>query len=192
MKRLIYILFVALFLSGCRSDSMIEVIDSDVRLKLWETVDSTGRSLMLYCSTEKQYSCSNYAIDRSFNVSPGNIQIDFNGITTPEICLTSIGPATTTINLGSLANGTYQLVINVERNKSEGRLIVTSGFYEIILDQQEKLQIVNPILNRIPDNTIWGNVGYHTSTTAPLVQSFIDSLLQLGATSQVYQQGDYV
>jgi hypothetical protein len=191
MRRLTHITIFLLLLCGCKKDASVDKIDSDIKIKMWETVDSTKRTLLFYCSTEREYGCSNYGISKTFNKSSDNIDIDFNGILVYDLCLTSIGPATTTIDLGTLSSGTYNLDIKVERKKSEGQLIVTSDYYAITLDKQKKLQIINSPLHRIPTNTIWGTVGYHTSSTTTLVQTFIDSLQLLGATAQTYQSGYY-
>ncbi len=158
---------------------------------MWETLDSTKRTLQFYCSTEKVYGCSNYSINKTLRKSSDNINIDFSGILIYDFCLTSLGPATTIVDLGTLSSGTYNLNIKVDRNRGEGRLIVTSDYYVIELDKQKQLKIINTPLHRVPTNTIWGTVGYHRSSTATLVQTFIDSLQFLGATAQTYQSGHY-
>lgn len=169
----------------------MEKVDSDIKIEMWETMDSTKRTLQFNCSTEKAYGCSNYGISKTFSKSSDKIDIDFNGILIYDFCLTALGPATTTIDFGTLPNGTYNLNIKVAKEKSNGQLIVTPDYYEIKLDNQKQLQIINSPLQRVPTNTIWGTVGYHTSSSATLVQSFINSLQNLGATTQTYQSGDY-
>ncbi len=191
MKQLIYITVILSLLCSCRKDSAEDKIDSDIKIKMWETVDSTKRTLQFYCSTKKEYSCSNYEISKWFGASSNNVDLYFQSIIVYDFCLTSIGPATTTIDLGTLASGTYNLDIKVEQEKSEGHLIVTPDSYTIKLDKQVQLQIVNPSLKRVPENSIWGTVGYHTNATETLVQSFIDSLQFLGVISQTYPPGDY-
>ncbi|MGB3339860.1 MAG: hypothetical protein WBB37_00045 [bacterium] len=119
------------------------------------------------------------------------IDIEFNGIFIPDICLTAFGPAKTTLNLGTLSNGTYDVEIDVEQKKSFGQLIVTPEYYKIDLYKQAQLQITYSTLNRVPTNTIWGMVGYHTSSAETLVQALIDSLQLLGATAKTYQPGEY-
>lgn len=184
-------MIVLLILLGCQKDYSIDSIDSDIEIKLWETFDSTNRTLQLYCLTERIYNCSNYGIKNKFNKSSDNINIDFKGILVYDMCLTALGPATTIIDLGTLSNGTYHLNINVESMKSEGQLIITSDSYSIELFNQKQIKLINTPLRRIPTNTIWGTVGYHTSSTSTLVQTFIDSLQLLGATAKTYSPGDY-
>lgn len=192
MKRIAYTTILLLvILWGCQKDYSMEVIDSDIEIKMRETLDSTKRTLQFYCSTERIYNCSNYGISNTFSKSSDNIDIDFREILIYDMCLTSLGPATTLIDLGALSNGTYNLNIKVERKRNEGQLIVTSDHYAISINNQKQLKISNTPLYRIPANTIWGTVGYHLSSTSTLVQTLIDSLQILGATAQNYQSGDY-
>ncbi len=192
MKRLTYlIILLFVILWGCKKDYSMDTIDSDIEIKMWETMDSTKRTLQFNCATEKVYNCSNFGISKTVRKTSDNIDIDFNGILLYDMCLTALGPARTTLDLGTLSNGTYDLNIDVERKKSDGQLIVTSDYYAIELNNQRQIKINNNPLYRIPTNTIWGTVGYHASSNMALVQTFIDSLQFLGATAQVYQSGDY-
>jgi len=126
-----------------------------------------------------------------FSISSDKIVIDFNGIIRSDFCLTSTGPASTTIDLGSLSNGNYDLEIQVEGKKSVGLLIVTPDFYAINLDKPRQLQIKFSPLIRVPDNTIWGTIGYASSSYSAMAQTFIDSLQYFGATPGSYLPGDY-
>lgn len=189
--RYLLILLFAVLLVTCRKDSMESKIDSDIKISMWENSDSTGRVLEFQCETEKVYGCCNYTILHSLTINGSNIEIHFTGIYQPQMCLTSFGPARATIELASLPNGTYPLTIRVERHKSRGHLIVTSDYYEIDLDETARLEIMTPVLRRIPTNTIWGTVGYHSNSSSMLVQSFVDSLQFSGASVQTYTPGYY-
>jgi YbbR domain-containing protein len=161
MKQLSYtaVIFLVILL-GCQKDYSIDSIDSDIEIRLWETVDSTNRTLQLICTTERIYNCSNYTIKNTFSKSSNIINIDFKGIYIGDICLTAFGPANTVIDLGTLSNGTYNLNIKVEGKKSEGHLIVTDDYYAIELNKRRQIIIMNSPLFRIPANTIYGQVGY--------------------------------
>jgi hypothetical protein len=185
------ILFLLLLSGGCGLDFSVDRIDSNIRIVMWETLDSTKRTLELRCFTERDYECSNFAISKTFSKFFNYIEIDFTGIRRSSLCLTAFGPARTRIDLGTLSNRTYNLDITVDRKKSEGQLIVTPDYYSIKLDKQQQLIIRNHTLHRIPANTIWGTVGYHTISTSELAQTFIDSLQILGAKAQSYQPGHY-
>ena len=187
MSRFFHATIFLLLLCGCRKDPTV----SDVDVRMWEVMDSTGRTLKFFCSTDRIYGCSNYRISHTFERSGDRVEIEFSGIIVPDVCLTSIGPASATVDLGALPDGTYAIDLQVGGNKNEGQLLITPDQYTISIEQPRQLRVTNSPLQRVPSNTIWGTVGYHSSTTAPLVQSFIDSLQLAGAAVQPYHSGDY-
>jgi hypothetical protein len=188
--KIVYSICIIL-LFGCDKNPLEENINSDIQIVMKEILDSNSRKLQFICSTEDEYPCSNYTINNSIKFSDNEINIQFNEISTPDLCFTSIGPATAMIDMGKLEPGNYDLEIKVKNRRSSGKLVVTSNYYEIQMDKTRKLEIANYTLNRIPDNSIWGKVGYHYTSTEALVESFIDSLMILGATSNEYSTGDY-
>ncbi len=119
------------------------------------------------------------------------ITINFIKISAPNICLTSLGPASTIISLNGIANKTYEIELNFGANKIIGHLNVTAGSFIATLPMQTKVQFVNPDLKRVPNNTIYGTVHYHSASTSSIVQKFIDTLQLYGATPTLYPQGDY-
>lgn len=178
-------------LFGCQKDYTVEPIDSDIEIYLWETLGTSNRTLHFNCATERIYGCYNYTISTKYKETSDNIKIDFNGVIIPEFCLTALGPAKSTVDLGSLSTGTYNLNIEVEGKKSKGKLIVSPESYAIEITNPKQIKIKNSPLYRIPGGTIWGTVGHHAASSAALAQSFIDSLQTIGAKAKTYQSGDY-
>lgn len=156
-----------------------------------ETVDGEKRVLNLNCYTEKIFTCSNYGIETTYALSDNKITIHFIKVTTPTVCLTSLGPASVIISLNGLKNKAYQLELNFGASKITGQLNVTSGSFVATVPAQTKVEFVNPDLKRIPDNTIYGTVHYHSASTSTLAQKFIDTLQLYGAVPTLYPQGDY-
>ena len=191
MKTPVTIFCLSLLLFSCSQKETAPNFTEPVKIKIRENADSISRKLSFICFTEKVYGCSNYAIDYSFSVSANKITIHFTGITVPGICLTSLGPANAEIKPGALADGNYELEINAGQTKVSGQLLVTAEKYQAIIPSQKNIQFVNPVLNRVPANTLFGTVHYHAATTATNVQKFIDSLQVYGAASAIYPTGDY-
>ena len=166
-------------------------INSEIKIDMIESLDSSKRVLKLICLTSQCYSCCNYYINNTCNISTENIDINFNNILVPTICLTQPGPAKATIRVGTLSVGTYNLGIKVGNNKISGKLIVTADAYKIMLDKSNDVKVISSILLRVPQNTIWGGIGYHIKQSDSLAQSFIDSLKYYGAIFQKLQVGNY-
>lgn len=195
MKRqFIYILtliFLCVTISSCKKAEVNSTFDENIKIKMTETVDSVKRTLSFNCYTEKIFECSNYGIEATYTLTNDKITINFIKIRTPNICLTSLGPASTIINLIELTNKIYEIELNFGTNKINGQLNVTTGSFIAALPTQTKVQFVNPDLKRVPNNSIYGTVHYHSASTSSIVQKFIDTLQLYGATPTLYPQGDY-
>lgn len=187
--------FAFIFLSviiSCKKAEVKPAFDENIKIKMTETVDNVKRILNLNCYTEKIFECSNYGIETTYSLTEDKITINFIKIITPNICLTSLGPASTVVRFNALANKLYAMELNFGATKITGQLNVTTGSFVATLPVTTKVQLVNPDLKRIPDNTIYGTVHYRSDSTSTLVQKFIDTLQLYGATPTLYPQGDYV
>src|SRR6185437_8409832 len=174
-----------------KGDGRILDLNSGVKIEMAEALYSAKRVLKFNCSTNQCYACCNYHLSNTFNISSNNITIGFSSIYVPSICATQPGPAKTTITIGTLTDGIYNLIFTIGGNKITGRLNVTTGQYKITIDTSNRITISSPVLYRVPQNTIWGGIGYQTRQSDSLVQSFIDSLEFYGAVSKTLQVGNY-
>jgi hypothetical protein len=129
MKKLT-LLFGLLFLFGsCKKDYQYEKIDSDI-LVLAESQDSV---ITFRCETEREYSCSNFEIINAVKTKNNEITVHFKKIKVSDLCLTSLGPAKYTIDLGKLSNGEYSLTFELNNKKTKGKLNVGSTL-ELTID----------------------------------------------------------
>lgn len=191
-----YFVFIFIFVFGFNSCKKSDIdlsstFNENLKIKMSETVDSTKRTLFFNCFTEKIYGCSNYGIQSTFELTSNKIIINFIQIIEPNICLTSLGPASTLIKLDELSNKIYEIELNFGSTKISGQLNVSGSSFKAILPSQTKVQFVNPDLGRVPNNTIYGTVHYHVASTASTIQKFTDSLQFYGALLTLYPQGDY-
>lgn len=191
MKTYLSIIAFTILLLGCKKNQVSSTFDENLKIKMSEKVDSTKMTLTLNCYTEKIFGCSNYSIKSSFSVTNDKITINFTELIIPNICLTSLGPASTIINIETLTNKIYELELNIGSTKISGQLDVATGSFKATLPVQSKVQFTNPNLKRIPQNTIYGTIHYHSSATSLIVQKFIDTLQILGAVPTTYTPGDY-
>lgn len=175
------------------TDVTYKEIESDIKVRMAEILfEKTPQTFLLFFSTEKIYPCSNYQIVHSFEQDSNKIIIKLSEIAVPYFCLTAPRAANTIIDLGAIVSGEYQLEIHIGEDKNVGQLIVTPDYYKMHFEEPKQLQIEYSSINRVPPNTIWGELTYYTDSTEALAQSFIDSLELLGATKQYYNQGNYL
>jgi hypothetical protein len=191
MKKYITLSALLFVFFSCTRERVVSDFGENIKIKIVESVDSTKKTLTLKCFTEKIFNCSNYYLLHTVNVSTNKITINFTGISDPTICLTSLGPASAFIDLINLAHKDYELEINMGDTKFTGQLKVSAANYSVTMPVQNSVQFLNPSLNRLPPNTIWGTVHFHIAATNPVVQGFIDSLQILGAVPASYTPGEY-
>ena len=188
-----FMLILVVYSTSCSKQGQgnISPIDSAINIRMVETFDKSPRTVQLYCSTTKIYPCCNYSINVEHRQSSNVIDISFKNVIEHDFCLTALGPASAVIDLGALSNGTYRLNLNIGSVRRTGELVVTSDSYKVNIANNKAFRFTNTPLNRIPEYTIWGTIGYHKQETSSLVQSFIADLIGLGATKKSYNSGFY-
>ncbi|GEM_PF-1373468 len=168
----------------------IAPVNSLIHVSLWESLLPSARTQKFRCATETIYPCCNFAIINRMSIVGSAISVEFSGIYQPLICLTALGPALANLHLGSLTSGTYSLAFENGAQVS-GRLIVSEEAFHITCDDSSIVVFDRAELRRVPDNTIWGSIGYHTPESEPTVQLFLDSLVSIGAAVGSFTPGYY-
>lgn len=167
-------------------------IDTTLVITPWEVLSSDGPSLEFRVRTERIYGCFNYYITHRVKRRPSQaIEITFLSVAVPEICLTALGPATATIQIGQLASGEYPVPVVVNWNRIPARLLVTTEAYEVVDGTGPWTRFEPRMRRRVPEGAIWGLAGYARAEQAALVEAFEDSLRSLGARERSYAPGEY-
>ncbi len=165
-------------------------VDSEISLLMSEDFKASPRTFHLRCATAKQYSSGSNPIVTTHQITSSSIDISFKGVA--EIGMTAdIGPANGYINLGTLKNGKYRLNLFNGNSKRSGDLVITSDHYQIAFPQNPEFRFIYTQLNRLPEFTIWGTIGYHQQGTSVIVQSFLDQLVSAGAKNKSFISGYY-
>lgn len=165
----------------------------NIVMSMWESLDGTGtgRHLHLKYQTTMIYGCCNYSLIYSLSRSGNVFTVRFTSVFKPEVCLTSMGPATASIDLGVLTNDNYTInTINGGLNSCS--IAVSSQSYIISGMSGSSVSYYGDTIMRVPDNTIWGEVCYDSTGAYPaLLTTFMDSLAAYGATTVPLTPGNY-
>lgn len=201
MKRHLLPLLITLFgLAACKKVETDPIpalststfsFDENINIEMYETIEGTKRRLNLNCYTEKIYPTMSYEIRTVYTVDQNTIAIQFITIDTPGIAPQSPDPAYALIELDGLTNKSYKLELNFGNKIIRGELRVSPTSIDVSIPTQTKVQFVDPDLERIPNNTVFGYILSNSNTTEPLAQNFIDSLHYYGAKSNLYIPGYY-
>jgi hypothetical protein len=193
MKKALFIFFTLAGLLSCDKSPVYDyqVVDSDIIIKMNEELSSTARSFELSLLTDSAYPCVNYSLITNSSATTTKITVDILGVYTPDICATAIGPATSVIPFSNIQNKSYDIEFKIGSNISKGKLVCTAGEFSLQMDDLLQIKIDGPVLKRIPDNIIWGTVGYHNSSTIDKVNEFLASLKAAGAKDVSLDNGNY-
>ncbi|MGV8092283.1 MAG: hypothetical protein AB2L24_10515 [Mangrovibacterium sp.] len=178
MKKISIFVIVAL-LVACEQDEdplKKNAIDSKIKIEPREYLDLNSRQLVLYCQTEKAYPCINYPILTEQVFQENKLSITFTSVLETDFCLTAVGPASAIINLGNMANGQYELELNNAELKNKGTLKISDSEITLDFKNQNGIEIVRQITKKVPVDTYWGTIGYHTGSTIEKVDEFLEKL----------------
>ncbi len=156
-------------------------IDSKIIIETREVLDLTSRRLTFFSKTEKIYPCVNFPLLTKKEVDENSLKITFTSVGETDLCLTALGPATTTIDLNSVPNGEYEIELNNASLKNKGILSVTDTDVTFIFGQKDGIDFVRENIKRVPTKTYWSTIGYHTESSSTLVDEFIQKFTDAGA-----------
>ena len=188
------LLILAGFFSSCNRTADYEIIDIDsgINIKMVEIFDESPRRLELHCATMRSYPNLCYGLNGEHRLSSNSIDITFKNIIRRKgMCLDAIGTADARINLGAISSGTFSLNLTLHGETYRGELIVSSESYQINFNDNSDFQFSNNPLRKIPENTIWGRIGYNDTEGLTFANTFIIALLGLGAIEQKFVHGNY-
>ena len=194
MKTLLHLFLLFIFLAACEPSSLEPAqapLETKILIQPKEELKDGKRSIVLLNKTEKIYPCINFSIWTDQAFTDRSFKITFTGVEEENICATALGPATSSVDLGSIPNGDYYIELNNGNIKNKGLLSVTNREVELVFAQQNGIEIVVPKLMRVPENSYWGIVGYHNQDAAGLVNEFVNELKALGAEFNKQNSGDY-
>ncbi len=193
MRKIVFFISL-LFIVSCTNEKIdweSNPIDSNIHVDFREILGIDTRQLTLFCATEKAYPCINYPIATKFSFDNNKLSVTFTDVVATEFCFTAVGPATTNIVLPVLGNGEYELELNNGNLKNSGKFIVSDEKVDILFKNPKGISITRQSTHRVPSNTYWGTIGYHTESTAQQVTDFLQKTAELGAKFNKQNPGDY-
>ncbi len=184
IRQCLHLGILCLMLTQCELDGgkdpiLVADVEKEFDVKLWEVLKPTERYLQLHISTIKDKDCLNYGIDQSIKQNGSNLEFNINKVLPPEVCQQGIGPAKAVLDLKTLTQGRYNLTVNLGKVvPSRGSITVTSSAYSFYMPEQYGFRLQKTILNRVPEQTIWGYVAY-TEGNKTVADQFLQELVKI-------------
>jgi hypothetical protein len=121
-KICLLIFLMVCMLNSCEEETMNYPIDTDIQV----SVATSEEGLYINSETEKVYGCCNFSITYEKSKIEHQFIIEFTGIYMPDICLTALGPAKSSIHLGQLDPGEYVIIFSLNDINTHAILSVGS------------------------------------------------------------------
>ncbi len=194
LKVFVGLVSVGFLLTGClgTESDYYEPIEGALYVDMVEQLDSDTRILNVILETEKEYSCSNYTFDVSYAVEDDSIAVvKLKRIYKGSYCYAAQGPARLIMQY---AVGNWdKKYIRFEMDNFEKSVVIVKDTSEYLLDMvdTEDFMARRNELKRVPANTIWGIMAYSSDSSNAYIDTFYNYLDTIGATAQVYEDGDY-
>lgn len=187
------VLLFLIFSMGCKSDpSQTDInfsVEDEFNILPWENLQEDSREFIFKIETIESQSCENTLIDLFPSSETNIIALTIQNIPQPD-CTSPNFPAAVEHSAGELANKIYNIRISLkDAIHNPGILKVNEIFYEIKMDALNGIKVPNTRLYKIPNNSIWGYVGFE-ETTSDIANQFIDDINNL-ASDLTYTEGYY-
>ena len=185
------LLLFALCTTSCRKDGddtpIIDInIDDQFFTSPWEALSPTQREFKLRIGTLSKQACADDTLDLDYEQDGQRFIISINDIVSSNECIGDSAIIESSINLGSLSEGTYQLEINLRQEIiNKGQLKVDENQYELEMESEHGISLPHPTLLRVPSNTIWGFAAYNDTKMAAAIEQFLQELTSITTTSSL-------
>ncbi len=191
------LLLLITILIGCsktqEDPNVITDINDDLNVFLWEELVDGERNFVLKVETVRHQDCMNYELAHTINRFADNITLSVDQLIAPDDCETGYSPAHLSVRIGSLEPISYKIELNLQQNEivNKGQLLVSSSQYSIVLETDHGIILPEPILNRVPNNTIWGYIGFNDATEEFNIRNEFHSLITDLVSAGNFTPGHY-
>ena len=186
----LFVAFLSLLILSCEKNEEKQSSAEPVSISLMERADGSAKTLHLINKTVKIFNCSNYYLHSDFKLQNGTIVLNYYDVKSPDVCLTSLGPAISQFDLVNLENKSYSVEVNLGGQQIKGKLEVTVNDYTLTLPEQQMVKVLSPKLNRLPAHIIFG-FARSTKEKAAIVDQFLADLQSKGAVAVQLLSGKY-
>ncbi|MDX1667621.1 MAG: hypothetical protein R3350_10340 [Saprospiraceae bacterium] len=188
---------LSLFLNACQlakpEDPILVVdVEKEFLVDMWEKLEGDARFFQLPIQTVKEEDCLNYGIDVHLERSSRRLDLSFNDIVKPEDCIPGTGPASASVDFGSLTLGYYEISFSLKETiVNKGRLIIGADYYELDIESENGLSFLHEKLHRVPKSMLWGRISYADPQTEETARALYSDLSAIAAPPLALNPGYY-
>ncbi len=191
MQKFTLLVLLVLFHTGCKrnslpyDDEVIVKVKPEFSIDLFEQRDdSNGTPIFgLWVESMEVFECDNYLIVSNKEQNVNTVKIILRGIEKPQNCNAQTAKAKTFIPIGNLADGAYELEIDLRDVVSnKGKLTVMQGKYSLDMPDPKGIVIKNYLVQAMPDQLFWGYIETPTGQATQQANALLADLKSLSTT----------
>jgi hypothetical protein len=195
MKKGVLGLLVSLFMlfSACTNlsdpdETLILNVDNEFEISIKEILGNDERSIAFQITSLEKQDCEKTELDIKKKESSDQLNIEITDIIFPPNC-GELGSYPIGVATFAVLERIYKLEVNVnDVINHNGILEVADNTYKLALENAKGLILTKDILNRVPDNFVWG---YYTTEKMDEINKINDFLethnLEINALSNLSQ-----
>ncbi len=193
-KKIVFVgLFTLLLFLSCNQDDKKEYAFNYINLSFYEQFFDNERTFVFDLETIETYPCLNFRLEVDVISSHGKTDIYAHNIDVPDICLTALGPAQQTLNMGDAENVQSNITFWVNENQHDFHLLVKDEYITFIPGEidEKHLFFTYDTLRRIPQNTLWGYIRNHNANNSEIIEEILQEFRLNGAEEIFLNDGKY-
>lgn len=183
-----YLFLLAIVVIACNDSDPLPVVGSGVKIKAVIYRVNGGSFVTLSCQTVDWYPCANYFLDSKRTFDGEKLSITFTEAISPDICLTSSGPARVSFELDSIPNGEYRIELNNGHLRNGGVLKITANDVTLDLNSQDGIAIENQTVKLAPEGTFVGYISHRSLDVQDKVNEFLDKVQDMDGVTAFNNQ----
>lgn len=186
-------MIIATAISSCKDDDIETIPLETVNGEITESVYYGTKIFLFNFYTDNETYPVTYEIRNSSKTDGNQVDIELLDIQKDGNDNLDIqkGPASCSIDLGSLDEGQYNLNIKAGNYSTTGTFTISGSLITCQLSQNEGISLSHDTVRRIPFGTVWGYVGYQNSSYSSIANAFLSNLNSIGAEQANLPEGYY-
>lgn len=181
--RLILFLSAGVLLYSCQNGKedpiVIVTTDPEFQVDLFEQRSAADGSptFGLWIRSIEKFPCSNYVLENEVQVAGADISVHLSNVHAPDTCKGGSAVAQAFVPIGNLAPGTYNLTLSLAGAiENTAVLNVFENRYELTVDHPQGVDFQNLVVNKMPENLIWGYILTPDATATERAGAFLADL----------------
>ncbi len=187
-------LILLVVLTSCNKDDAKDQTFNYIDLEFFEQFSPEGTELYFNFKTLESFPCSNFTLSVAASASSGQKEIRITDIEVPDVCVTTMGPATYLLPLGAANKQTTHFTLWVNDNRHDFQLKTEAKTISVTEGEhfEDHLFFAFDSIMRIPLNTVWGYVVFSgEGNGAEIWTQMLEKFYHAGAKEMILPDGNY-